>query len=79
MRLRDAGCSSHTTSSGTPAILHRSNVKGCTWVTRQVTERSDLHSRDVTFAVFCQGPYEESARYRDFMGREIRNPMTAML
>ena len=29
---------------------------------------SYLHSRDVTYAVFCQGPYEESARYRDFMG-----------
>jgi predicted dithiol-disulfide oxidoreductase (DUF899 family) len=30
-----------------------------------------IHSRDVTFAVFCQGPYEESARYRDFMGWEM--------
>ena len=28
-------------------------------------------SRDVTYAVFCQGPNEESARYRDFMGWEI--------
>src|SRR5262249_31778298 len=27
--------------------------------------------RDVTFAVFCQGPYEESAWYRDFMGWEM--------
>ena len=42
--------------------------EGCTWVTTQVTEQSYLHSRDVTFAVFWQGPYEESARYRDFMG-----------
>ena len=42
--------------------------EGCTWVTSQVRELSYLHSRDVTFAVFCQGPYEESARYRDFMG-----------
>ena len=25
----------------------------------------------VTFAVFCQGPYEESARYHDFMGWEM--------
>ncbi|MEO8810638.1 MAG: DUF899 family protein, partial [Rhodanobacter sp.] len=23
---------------------------------------------DVTYATFCQGPYAESARYRDFMG-----------
>jgi predicted dithiol-disulfide oxidoreductase (DUF899 family) len=28
-------------------------------------------SRDVTYATFCQGPYEESARYRDFMGWEM--------
>ncbi|MGB6726209.1 MAG: DUF899 family protein [Terracidiphilus sp.] len=41
--------------------------EGCTWVTTQVAELSYLHSRDVTFAVFCQGPYEESSRYRDFM------------
>src|SRR5262249_29180572 len=45
--------------------------EGCTWVTSQVRELSYIHSRDVTFAVFCQGPYEESARYRDFMGWEI--------
>ena len=42
--------------------------EGCTWVTSQVRELSYLHSRDVAFAVICQGPYEESARYRDFMG-----------
>ena len=42
--------------------------EGCTWVTSQVRELSYLHSRDVTFATFCKGPYEESARYRDFMG-----------
>jgi predicted dithiol-disulfide oxidoreductase (DUF899 family) len=45
--------------------------EGCTWVTSQVRELSYIHSRDVTFAVFCQGPYEESARYRDFMGWNI--------
>lgn len=45
--------------------------EGCTWVTSQVRELSYVHSRDVTFAVFCQGPYEESARYRDFMGWEV--------
>jgi predicted dithiol-disulfide oxidoreductase (DUF899 family) len=45
--------------------------QGCTWVTTQVTELSYLHSRDITFAVFCQGPYEESRRYRDFMGWEM--------
>jgi predicted dithiol-disulfide oxidoreductase (DUF899 family) len=45
--------------------------EGCTWVTSQVRELSYFHSRDVTFAVFCQGPYEESARYRGFMGWEM--------
>jgi predicted dithiol-disulfide oxidoreductase (DUF899 family) len=42
--------------------------EGCTWVTAQVSELSYLHSRDITYAVFCQGPYPESSRYRDFMG-----------
>jgi len=41
--------------------------EGCTWVITQVGELSYLHSRDITFAIFCQGPYEESVRYRDFM------------
>jgi predicted dithiol-disulfide oxidoreductase (DUF899 family) len=53
--------------TGHPA---RQQCEGCTWVTSQVRELSYLHSRDVTFAVLCQGPYEESARYRDFMGWE---------
>ena len=43
----------------------------CTWVTSQARELSYIHSRDVTYATFCQGPYEESARYRDFMGWEM--------
>jgi predicted dithiol-disulfide oxidoreductase (DUF899 family) len=45
--------------------------EGCTWVTSQVAELSYLHSRDITFAVFCQGPYEESTRYRQFMDWEM--------
>ena len=45
--------------------------EGCTWVTSQVRELSYIHSRDATFAVFCQGPYAESARYRDFMGWQM--------
>jgi predicted dithiol-disulfide oxidoreductase (DUF899 family) len=45
--------------------------EGCTWVTSQVRELSYIHSRGVTFAVFCQGPYEESVRYRNFMGWEM--------
>jgi hypothetical protein len=37
----------------------------------QVRELSYLHSRDVTYATFCEGPYEESVRYRDFMGWDV--------
>lgn len=55
--------------TGKPAA---EQCEGCTWVTSQVRELSYIHSRDVTFAVFCQqGPYDESARYRDFMGWEM--------
>jgi predicted dithiol-disulfide oxidoreductase (DUF899 family) len=42
--------------------------EGCTWCNTHVAELSYLHSRDITYAVFCQGPYDESARYHDFMG-----------
>jgi predicted dithiol-disulfide oxidoreductase (DUF899 family) len=45
--------------------------EGCTWVTAQVQELSYLHSRDITYAVFGQGPYAEGARYRDFMGWDV--------
>ena len=45
--------------------------EGCTWCTTQVAELSYLHSRDITYAVFSQGPYDESSRYRDFMGWEM--------
>jgi predicted dithiol-disulfide oxidoreductase (DUF899 family) len=45
--------------------------EGCTWVTAQVHELAYIHSRDVTYATFCQGPYEESTRYRNFMGWEM--------
>ena len=45
--------------------------EGCTWVTSHVRELSYIHSRDVTYATLCQGPYEESARYRDFMGWQM--------
>jgi predicted dithiol-disulfide oxidoreductase (DUF899 family) len=42
--------------------------EGCTFYTSQVRELAYLHSRDVTYATLAQGPYEESARYRAFMG-----------
>jgi predicted dithiol-disulfide oxidoreductase (DUF899 family) len=54
--------------AGQPAA---EQCEGCSLYTSQVRELSFLHSRDVTYATFCQGPYEESARYRDFMGWEM--------
>jgi predicted dithiol-disulfide oxidoreductase (DUF899 family) len=42
--------------------------EGCSYYTSQVGELSYLHSRDITFAVFAEGPYADSVRYRDFMG-----------
>jgi predicted dithiol-disulfide oxidoreductase (DUF899 family) len=54
--------------------------EGCTFYTSQVVELAYLHSRDITYAVFCQGrnvssgfadaqkSYDESLRYRDFLG-----------
>jgi predicted dithiol-disulfide oxidoreductase (DUF899 family) len=45
--------------------------EGCTWVTTQIGDLSYLHSRDISYAVFSQGPYDESARYRDFMGWQM--------
>jgi predicted dithiol-disulfide oxidoreductase (DUF899 family) len=45
--------------------------EGCTWCNGQVRELSYLHSRGITYAVFCQGPYAESKRYRDFMGWDM--------
>jgi len=50
--------------AGRPAA---EQCEGCTWVTSNIAELSYLHSRDITYAVFCQGPYDESARYHDFM------------
>jgi predicted dithiol-disulfide oxidoreductase (DUF899 family) len=58
----------HMWYPGKPAA---EQCEGCTLYTGQVRELSFLHSRDVTYATFCQGPYEESARYRDFMGWEM--------
>lgn len=57
--------------------------EGCTIFLSQVGELSYLHSRDITFAVFSQGrntafgpadaqtSYEESVRYRHFMGWDL--------
>jgi predicted dithiol-disulfide oxidoreductase (DUF899 family) len=44
---------------------------GCTWCTTQVQELAYLHSRNITYAVFAQGPYAETKRYHDFMAWEM--------
>ncbi|HEV7943248.1 MAG TPA: DUF899 family protein [Solirubrobacteraceae bacterium] len=54
--------------AGRPAA---EQCEGCTLYTTQVRELSYLHARDVTYATLCQGPYEESVRYRDFMGWDM--------
>jgi predicted dithiol-disulfide oxidoreductase (DUF899 family) len=57
--------------------------EGCTLFLGQVADLSLLHSRDITYAVFSQGrntafgpadpqvSYDESLRYRDFMGWDM--------
>jgi predicted dithiol-disulfide oxidoreductase (DUF899 family) len=45
--------------------------EGCTWNNTQVTEREYLHSRGITYAIFCQGPWDQSSRYREFMGWDV--------
>lgn len=58
--------------------------EGCSFYTSQIRELSPLHSRDITYAVFCQGrnvacgpadaqqSYDASLAYRDFMGWELQ-------
>ncbi|HEX3918732.1 MAG TPA: DUF899 family protein [Caulobacteraceae bacterium] len=58
----------HMWHAGRPA---ERQCEGCTFFTGHALELSYLHSRDVTFAVFCEGPYDASARYRDFMGWDM--------
>jgi predicted dithiol-disulfide oxidoreductase (DUF899 family) len=58
----------HMWYPGRPAA---EQCEGCTFFNGQVRELSFLHARDVTYATFCQGPYEESMRYRDFMGWDM--------
>ncbi len=58
----------HMWFDGQPA---KDQCEGCTFYNGQVRELSILHSRSVTYATLCQGPYEESVRYRDFMGWDV--------
>jgi predicted dithiol-disulfide oxidoreductase (DUF899 family) len=58
----------HMWHEGQPA---EGQCEGCTFFNGQVGELSYLHSRDVTFATFCEGPYPESRAYHDFMGWDM--------
>ncbi|MBR7835712.1 DUF899 domain-containing protein [Actinospica durhamensis] len=55
----------HMWHAGRPAA---EQCEGCTFSTTHISEVSYLNSRDVSYATFCEGPYEESSRYHDFMG-----------
>jgi predicted dithiol-disulfide oxidoreductase (DUF899 family) len=58
----------HMWHTGHPAP---EQCEGCTFFNGQVRELSYLHSRDATYATLCQGPYDASVRYRDFMGWDV--------
>jgi predicted dithiol-disulfide oxidoreductase (DUF899 family) len=58
----------HMWHIGKPA---QDQCTGCTFCNGQVSDLSYLHSRDATYATFSQGPYPESAAYREFMGYEM--------
>jgi predicted dithiol-disulfide oxidoreductase (DUF899 family) len=58
----------HMWHDGKPA---EEQCEGCTFFNGQVSELSYLHARDVTYATFSEGPYEESAAYRRFMGYDM--------
>lgn len=55
----------HMWHTGEPAA---EQCEGCTFSTTHINELSYLNSRGVSYATFCEGSYEESSRYRDFMG-----------
>ncbi|BCB76734.1 DUF899 family protein [Phytohabitans flavus] len=42
--------------------------RGCTAAVWNFHDATYLHARGVTFAVWCEGPYEQFAPFRDFMG-----------
>lgn len=44
--------------------------EGCTFSTCHMQTLEYLHARDVTYAVLCEGAYDEIAPFREFMGYE---------
>jgi predicted dithiol-disulfide oxidoreductase (DUF899 family) len=55
----------HMWHTGRPAA---EQCEDRTFLTTHINKLSYLHSRDVSYATICEGPYEQSLRYRDFMG-----------
>lgn len=45
--------------------------EGCTWCATSVQELSYMNSRDITYAVIQQGPWEEGVRYKEFMNWNV--------
>jgi predicted dithiol-disulfide oxidoreductase (DUF899 family) len=58
----------HMWHPGRPAA---EQCEGCTYYNGHIADLSFLHSRDATFATLCYGPYEQSVRYRDFLGLDM--------
>jgi predicted dithiol-disulfide oxidoreductase (DUF899 family) len=58
----------HMWHTGRPAA---EQCEGCTFNSGQALELSYLHARGVTYAVICDGPFEESNRYREFMNWDM--------
>jgi len=47
---------------------YEDQCRGCTGTIWNFHDATYLEARGVTFAVLCEGPYEELAPYREFMG-----------
>lgn len=45
--------------------------EGCTVTIWSFQDACYLHARGVSFAVFCEGPWDEVAPFRDFMGYQL--------
>ncbi|HST64622.1 MAG TPA: DUF899 family protein [Mycobacteriales bacterium] len=58
----------HMWHTGKPAAQQ---CEGCTFNTSHIQDTSYLNSRDISYAVLSEGPYEESARYHDFMDYRV--------
>ena len=54
-----------------PGEAATEQCEGCTFFNGQVRELAYLNARGITYATFCWGPYDESLRYRDFMGWDV--------